>query len=209
MYKQQQIKFTTMQSGSITNLYRKMAPYKSSLTCPPAFQMPLSVQAVLLPDTELSVPAFMEFRFPPIARAKTASHDLQPSQIFSSSRPTVGNLEEIRNIPIPASSVIDHLMKCGKNAVDDGAQTVRFAPESLLLPLWIVTYWKLASDLRKNVQEPWLNAEEGLNNHARRFIHGKNLSEVHKLVYDAQKAIGSLLWSEKLSSYQVLQLMMI
>ena len=103
---------------------------------------------------------------------------------------------------------MDKLIDEGKPAADKGAVSMKWlrnhslsGSEIDLLPLWILTYWKIVFELHKSTREPWMLAEASLENLAQRAGRDRDLLETRNIVQDVRKAIGNLRWTENLAGF--------
>ena len=77
----------------------------------PLLEIPVEVQATILPDASLSVLDFLQFPLPVISGAAPRH---RPSEFFSNHKPTVQDLQAIRNIPVPPAKTVTDIVVAQK-----------------------------------------------------------------------------------------------
>jgi hypothetical protein len=91
-------------------------------------------------------------------------------------------------------SVVNKLVEFRRQAWLDGYQSVKYShlhdSVTTHFPLWIITFWAEALDLRKTIREPWVSAKEWLNAEVRQKIS----AERRELAQGATVLLAALPW---------------
>lgn len=127
-------------------------------------QIPINIRHTLLPLPDLDILSFLDFSLPPLS---TNTH---PTASFSLASPTYEDVSAIRKLPLPSQETIHALYRGREDAISQGlflslryASPSRTSP-SLLLPLWVLTFWDKVLRLRvvDGAYTLWKKAETSL-----------------------------------------------
>jgi hypothetical protein len=129
----------------------------------PLLEIPVEVQAQVLPDAFLSVLDFLQFPLPIISGAAPRH---KPSVFFSNRAPTTEDIQVIQKIPVPAAKTVTDIVAACKAAIVSGACSLKCphvpSVSGERLPMWVIPYWAEILQLRTTSRKAWVKAEEFL-----------------------------------------------
>lgn len=138
------------------------------------FLIPNAIRARVLPPPGNSVKQMLEFTLPSYT---VSIGTCSPERFFSRNSPdTISDfsITRLRRLPTPAASVVGKLIEFRRQAWLDGYRSVKYChlhdSVATHFPLWIISFWAEALELRKTVREPWIGAKEWLNAQVRQKI---------------------------------------
>jgi hypothetical protein len=171
-----------------------IAIYKNFTLChttmPPGLHIPPNFKDQILPKHDLSILEFLKFDLPPF---KPTTPFTNPDQYFTPDMPNTTDLEEIRLLLTPPSSVIKALSEALQ--IDtSAAKSVKCPHISTIneqrFPLWIVQYWAELVKIRE-IRQKWVNAEMSLawQTHPQKGVAAPHTALIRK-VYDGLSCIA-------------------
>jgi hypothetical protein len=153
-------------------------------------KIPRSVRVQILPDEKISVLELLKFELPNISSVASA-HPVQ--RFFCQNDPTIVDPLAIRAIPIPFASTVKELTQAC-SSLGEGINSVTClhvqSEQGSYLPLWVITYWAEAIELRLTWRDPWVRAEANLR---KRNKVWKNEASAN-LITQVYAALSTLPW---------------
>ncbi|KAG0702314.1 hypothetical protein DFH29DRAFT_504005 [Suillus ampliporus] len=126
--------------------------------------IPASVQSLILPDQNMSISSFLQFRLP--SASITTTPPLR--KYFSTDCPPkdTSYLHYLHVQPLPQLAVLQQLLHEVQHARSAGSWSVVYVHADIdqSFPFWILTFWHQASTLL-NTQNKWQQAEAFLTKH--------------------------------------------
>ncbi|KAJ7836107.1 hypothetical protein B0H14DRAFT_2589842 [Mycena olivaceomarginata] len=129
--------------------------------------IPQELEFELLPSPYLSIAKMLDFPLPLQNNMITVT---QPAQFFSINRPDITDkdlLIRARRLPIPDSKTVHKLVACSRQSWLDGNQSVVYSHlggDVTHFPPWILSYWVVVVDHKRDVWIPWRKAQEWVKN---------------------------------------------
>jgi hypothetical protein len=161
----------------------------------PLLEIPVEVQATVLPDASLSVLDFLQFPLPVISGAAPRQ---KASEFFSNHEPTVQDIQTIRRIPVPPAKTVTDIVAACKAAIATGSRsmTCPHVPSASgeLVPIWIIPYWAEVLQLRTTSRKAWVKAEEFLRTKKKVGKGGLGGEKVDEIMQQAYDILSCLPW---------------
>ncbi|KAJ6510463.1 hypothetical protein C8R45DRAFT_389538 [Mycena sanguinolenta] len=164
--------------------------------CHGDFKIPGAMASTILPADGISIHSLLDFTLLRASPIPPDSYDT--SDHFSRySADTVDSamILRLRHLDMPPVKVIRRLVHEGPQAWLDGFTSVKYAhlpgDATTHLPLWVISFWKRAIDIRIDARTPWTHARDWVN---KQVDHRRN-PEIQKCATDVAKLLGILPWN--------------
>ncbi|KAJ6476627.1 hypothetical protein DFH09DRAFT_952195, partial [Mycena vulgaris] len=148
-----------------------------------------------IPSKIISLAKMLEFTVP---LQSPPNGTPQPVQYFSKSAPDMfdkNTLHRLRRLPIPETKVIRKLVERSRQAWLDGFRSVMYSHLSggvtTHFPLWVLTYWNLILDFKRDVRGPWVKCSDWLTQQKK--VSKKNAVR-EALVDEARLILSMMPW---------------
>ncbi|KAG1730654.1 uncharacterized protein EDB91DRAFT_1006336, partial [Suillus paluster] len=166
-------------------------------------QLPSTAITELLPDPSLSIIAFLKFPLPVISKIDC---NISVEAYFSHDQPNVEDLNKIKSIPLPPSSLLEKLLDQGLRAALEQQKVSVQCPHTPIdsktcLPLWVITYWAEVLHLRRNCCQHWIEAEHILESRSCSWKAAYR-QDTHDLIKQVYNLLGSLPWSGNVLGFE-------
>lgn len=164
--------------------------------------IPSKFYTALLPDPDLSVLNLLQICFPPVL---SSFKPIARESFFDPRPPNVTDIASIKETPFPPLSIVRGLQEDFLGAVNQGSLSIRCihtksgSSEEMTYPLWIITYWAKAFDVRA-VRNRWVDAEHHLRELERRY-RAKSKPGSVEIVNQVYDALSVLRWGHKLAGF--------
>ncbi|KAF8168797.1 hypothetical protein K438DRAFT_1774578 [Mycena galopus ATCC 62051] len=173
----------------------KEVPKPVRQLCRNEFKIPESLASKILPDSSLSIHAFLDFTLP---RPSSAGLQAPTSSAYFSkySAETMDSsmLLRLHHLDLPPVKVINQLVHDKQQAWLDGFRSVKYAHLSgegtTHFPLWVISFWNKAIKIRTDVRLPWIRARDWVN----KQIESKSNPELRECAAEVSKLLGDLPW---------------
>jgi hypothetical protein len=169
-------------------------------------KIPLSIVKQLLPDENLSVIKFLQFKFPITSTTKITD----PKLYLSSEETTTTDINVICATPSPPITVVQHLLKAFHQAPEDTSSILcAHLGRTNQFPICIITFWTEVVYLC-TVQASWAKAQASLQE--QRFANDwkrdeKEMVESHKLLDEVNLVFSCISWKGSIQGFDLAVLM--
>jgi hypothetical protein len=158
-------------------------PQELRMFCDAALEIPAALQEALLPDSNLSVNAFVELHLP-TTQATLISFGAK--SCFSKMKPTK-NISCLKTRKLPSLEFVEDAEVSIGQALLDGAQSINDpAYKGEGLPIWTIRYWRMMHAVAKG-QAGWKDSIRWLDTYGTKM---ESLPELDQ----ARKSLSSLGW---------------
>ncbi|PPQ81023.1 hypothetical protein CVT24_013292 [Panaeolus cyanescens] len=124
--------------------------------------IPTNVIKILIPDPNLSITRFLEFKIPPPCKNPGHVAITYPAQQYLSTEPpNVTSAHKLQQHAVPPISTIIHIQQLLKHPAPLDAHIQSICPpysQESYLPLWVISYWIELITIRE-AQSKWNNAQ--------------------------------------------------
>jgi hypothetical protein len=164
--------------------------------------IPPEFYSAMLPDPDLPVLELLQIRFPLVL---SSFKPITRESFFDPRPPNVTDITSIKETPFPPLSIVKGLQEEFLGAVNERSLSIRCihtrteSSEEKTYPLWIITYWAKAFEIRA-VHNRWLDAEHHLRELERRY-RAKSKPGSVEVVNQVYDALSVLRWDHNLAGF--------
>jgi hypothetical protein len=159
--------------------------------------LPSTIETLHLPNTRMSVPAFIAYSLP----TKTPVQPLpDPFSYFSNSEPheiSSASTSLLRSLPIPPRAVLDKIIHQAGQAWLDGYKSIVYSHtgHDRRFPFWILQYWKRVTEILP-AHQAWTSADRYLTT-----LQKKSSEHTRRAADDFRALLHALPWDGKIYSF--------